>query len=294
MLSAKRAARLKPLLDVVTDRRPWVERVKFDPVEFPHRYRDPRDVEVVALISACLAYGRADLFKPRLEHLFASLGPHPARRLKALDVSELDALLEGFVYRFNLPADLGVLYLGIGECLRRFGTLEDVFLDARRRAEAPHEALPRFAATVRDAAPIPAVVARLGPVRGLHHLLPTGDGAAKRLSLFLRWMVRGPDGIDFGIWRRVEASTLTIPLDTHIARLSTWLGLTRRRVQGRAMAEEITASLRRLSPDDPVRYDFALCHFGMSGACPVRPRRENCRVCPLRSECQVGRRLVRR
>jgi uncharacterized protein (TIGR02757 family) len=105
-------------------------------------------------------------------------------------------------------------------------------------------------------------------------------------------MVRGPDAIDFGVWKRVRPSELVIPLDTHIARLGSWLGLTSRRTHGWAMAEEITESLRRLDPEDPVRYDFALCHYGMSGACPVRPVKANCAKCPLRSECRVGCRLA--
>jgi uncharacterized protein (TIGR02757 family) len=294
VLSRARAARLKPLLDSLRDSRPWAERIAADPVEFPHRFHDARDVEVVALLSSALAYGRAALFKPKIEQVLARLGPAPAARLEGLTVAALPRLLDGFVYRFNLPADVGVLLMGMGACLREHGTLEDVFLDARARAGDWRGALSGFARRVREAADERAIVKALGPVRGLDHLLPVGDGAAKRLSLFLRWMVRGPDEIDLGVWRRVSPADLVIPLDTHVARLSTWLGLTSRATQGWAMAEEITASLRALDATDPVRYDFALCHLGMSGACPARPVKANCRRCPLVSECRVGRRLVTR
>lgn len=133
---------------------------------------------------------------------------------------------------------------------------------------------------------------KLGPLRGLHHLLPFAEaGAAKRLNLYLRWMVRGPDEIDFGIWKQVKPSELVIPLDTHVMRISRWLGLTKRNTIGWATAEEVTASLRRLDPLDPVRYDFALCHYGMSGVCPAKPVRTNCVKCPLRGECAIGRKL---
>lgn len=289
-LSRARAARLKPLLDAVADDRPWIDRVRFDPVEFPHRYVDPRDIEVVALLSASLAYGRADLFKPKIESVLSKLGKRPATRLKSLEAGELRSVLDGFVYRFNLPADVGVLLMGMGACLREHGSLEATFLEARRTSGDNRAALSTFARTIRDAAPRAEIVRVLGRTRGLDHLLPVGTGAAKRLSLYLRWMVRGPDAIDFGIWTRVKPAELVIPLDTHIARLSTWLGLTSRQTQGWAMAEEITESLRHLEPDDPVRYDFSLCHFGMSGACPVHPVKENCRKCPLRAECRIGRR----
>lgn len=292
MLSATRAERLKPLLDAFTEARPWQERIRFDPVEFPHRYQDPRDIEVVALLSASLAYGRADLFKPKIAAILEGLGPHPAARLKTLDPAGLAPLLEGFVYRFNLPADVGVLLLGMGRSLVTHGTLEDVFLSALAREGSFRAGVSAFARSIRDAAPKREIEKVLGRTRGLDHLLPTGTGAAKRLSLYLRWMVRGPDEIDFGVWTRVRASQLVIPLDTHIARLGSWLGLTGRKTQGWAMAEEITASLRRLDPEDPVRYDFALCHYGMSGACPSRPVKANCAKCPLQAECRVGRRLV--
>lgn len=292
MLSSARAARLKPLLDAFAETRPWADRVRFDPVEFPHRYSDPRDIEVVALLSASLAYGRAELFKPKIAAILEGLGKQPASALETMEVASLVPLLSGFVYRFNLPADVGVLLLGMGRSLGRHGTLEDVFLSSLASAGTFRGAVSQFARSIRDAAPTKEIVRALGRTRGLDHLLPTGPGAAKRLSLYLRWMVRGPDAIDFGVWTRVRKSQLVIPLDTHIARLGAWLGLTARRTPGWAMAEEITASLRKLDPDDPVRYDFALCHFGMSGACPARPVKSNCLKCPLRGECRIGRRLV--
>ena len=118
MLSTARARRLKPLLDAFAEARPWTERVKFDPVEFPHRYSDPRDIEVVALLSASLAYGRAELFKPKIAGILEALGPSPAARLMTMDVAALKPVLDGFVYRFNLPADLGVLLLGMGNTTR--------------------------------------------------------------------------------------------------------------------------------------------------------------------------------
>jgi uncharacterized protein (TIGR02757 family) len=289
-LSRARAVRLKLLFDAVAEDHRWTDRVRFDPVEFPHRYDDPRDIEVVALLAASLAYGRADLFKPKIEFVLSNLGKQPAARITALKVGELRGVLDGFVYRFNLPADVGVLLMGMGACLRELGSLEATYLEARRRSADNRAALSTFARTLRDAAPRGEIVRVLGRTRGLDHLLPVGNGAAKRLSLYLRWMVRGPDAIDFGIWSRVPPADLVIPLDTHVARLSRWLGLTSRRTQGWAMAEEITESLRQLDQTDPVRYDFFLCHFGMSGACPVHPVKAHCRKCPLRTECRIGRR----
>jgi endonuclease III len=91
----------------------------------------------------------------------------------------------------------------------------------------------------------------------------------------------------------MPASALVIPLDTHIGRIARHLGLTRRKDLTWRTAEEVTASLRRLDEADPVRYDFALCHYGMSGVCPAKPVAENCAKCLLLPSCAVGPRLTR-
>lgn len=274
---------------------PQAQRMAFDPVEIPHRYADPRDIEVSALICASLAYGRVDLFKPKLEELHRHLGASPAAFVRALAVREAAAWLRPFVYRFNVGTDIAALLLGIGAALREHGSLEALFVERLEAAGGSVEkALGGFTRAIRAAAPMPELRKALGKERGLHHLLPAvGGGAAKRLNLYLRWMARGPDAVDFGIWKRVSPAVLVIPLDTHIHRMARHLGFTRRKTAGWKTAEEITAALRRLDPADPVKFDFALCHFGMSGACPLKPAREICAECPLLSACGTGRRLAR-
>ncbi len=293
MLSPERAEWLRPLLDAFRDTRDVATRVAADPIEFPHRYRDPRDVEVVALLSAALAYGRVDLFKPKIAGLLASLGDHPARAVHALTVEDARELLHGFVYRFNVPADLAVLLLGLGRTLDADGSLEQAFVDAHERTGVWRQAIAGFIGRLRSLAPEREIVRVLGRTRGVHHLLPGADsGAAKRLNLYLRWMVRGPDAVDLGVWRKLRPAQLIIPVDTHVARMGWWLGLTGRKTISWAMAEEITASLRLLDAADPVKYDFVLCHYGMSGACPAAPIRTNCLVCALKSSCRRGQRLA--
>ncbi len=266
-----------------------------DPVEFPRRYRAQADVEIAALLASSLAYGRVDLFRPRIEQVLRGMGTSPGDFTASLTPARARKLLGGFVYRFNLGADVGALLFGARAMLRQHGTLEGAFVAQRRADESWPTTLSRFTHALRQRGDSPALRAALGPPRALSHLLPhpVGTGASKRLNLFLRWLVRGPDAIDLGLWRRVSPAQLVIPLDTHVARISTWLGLTRRKTIDWKAAEDVTASLRQLDAGDPVRYDFALCHFGMSGACPVRPRAENCRRCPLRSVCLTGRRLAR-
>ena len=288
VLSVARAQRLKPLLDAFRDTRDFAARVSADPVEFPHRYRDPRDIEVVGLLSAALAYGRVELFKPKIAGLLDRLGPGPAVAMAELTVASAARLLEGFVYRFNVAADLAVLFLGIGATLQRYGSLEACFVSELEKRGSWRSGLQGFVREIRGAAPEREIVRALGRARGVAHLLPGADaGAAKRLNLYLRWMVRGPDVVDLGVWARVSPAQLMMPVDTHIARIARWLGLTHRRTISWAMAEEVTASLRLLDPRDPVKYDFALCHWGMSGACPVVPVRAHCLACPLKSACSI-------
>jgi uncharacterized protein (TIGR02757 family) len=98
------------------------------------------------------------------------------------------------------------------------------------------------------------------------------------------------DGIDLGVWSRVSPARLIIPLDTHVIRVGRCLRLTSYRSPGWRMASDITATLRRLDPDDPVKYDFSLCHLGMMDACGFnRPQRDT--RCPLRGVCRPSPRV---
>ncbi len=128
------------MLDAFATPGAWTQRLAADPIELPRRFSEPRDVEVVGLVATCLAYGRADLFKPKVASIVDALGPSPARAVADLDVRGAKALLEGFVYRFNVAADLATLLLGIGRTLERHGSLEEAFLraeedEARYRAK---------------------------------------------------------------------------------------------------------------------------------------------------------------
>lgn len=268
-------------------------RMEADPISFAHRYARPEDQEVVALISASLAYGRVELFTPKLEALFRAMGPSPAAFCAGLEFARDAHAFEGFQYRFNLPGDLALLCEGIGELLRAHGGRLAPAFDGSLPLQ---EALARLLDRVRTPRRAPELLARFGPARGLAHLLPDPrrGAACKRHLLFLRWMVRGPDGIDLGLWGHVSPGALLIPLDTHVHRIARHLGFTKRSDLSWRTSEEVTAVLRAFDPLDPVRFDFPLCHHGMSGGCPARLEVKHCRACPLRSACTTGKRLLGR
>jgi len=294
-----RGRALGPVLDRFQQDFEVDERLAADPVEFPRRYADEGDAEVAGLLAACLAYGRADVFKRQLETVLSAAAPSPAAFAARLARAPDATPFAGFRYRFNRPEDVGALFSAAGWVRGRHGSLgrrfAALFGEARGRS-GPwpiRTALAAFAAELREAPPALALLARRGR-RGLRHLCPdpSGGGASKRWNLYLRWMVRGPDGVDLGIWRDVPASELVVPLDTHVARVARCLGLTSRRDLSWRTAEEVTRSLRTIDPADPVRFDFALCHLGMSGACPARRDPNKCRACPLREVCLAGRRAL--
>jgi uncharacterized protein (TIGR02757 family) len=295
ILSPDRAAALRPLLDALDVALDRTARIAADPVELPRRYADPDDAEVAALFAACLAYGRADVFKPVVERVLAAMGPSPAAFAAAFARAPDPAFFAGAVYRFNRPPDLAALAAAIGDVRARHGSLGARFAALLRDARGDlRGALARFAAELRDAPPVEALLAGRGP-RGLAHLLPdaAGPGASKRWNLYLRWMVRGPDGVDLGLWKEVPPAALVVPLDTHVHRVARALGLTARTDASWRTAEQITASLRRIDPADPVRYDFALCHLGMSGTCPAHRDASRCAACARREACLTAARGAR-
>jgi uncharacterized protein (TIGR02757 family) len=290
-----RAGRLAPILDQFQRGFEVTARLTADPVEFPRRYADPADAEVAGLLAACLAYGRADLFKPKIEWVLQIASPSPAAFADRLSRDPDARRLAGFRYRFNTGEDVAALLAAAGWVRGRYGSLGARFAALLEEARAGgssaplREALTRFAAEVREAPPALALLGVRGG-RGIRHLCPDpgAGGAAKRWNLYLRWMVRGPDGVDLGLWRGVPTSVLVVPLDTHVARVARRLGLTRRRDLSWRTAEEVTAALRVADPVDPVRFDFALCHLGMSGHCPPRRLPERCATCRLAEGCEAG------
>jgi uncharacterized protein (TIGR02757 family) len=285
-MSRARGRKLLPLVEQLAAHQDVHARLTFDPIEIPRRFTAPADIEVAGLIAAAMAYGRASVFKTQIERLLAAMGPHPAAFARAFSRSPSPSAFAGVAYRFNQPPDFAALVAAIGWVSEEYGTLGDRF-GRLYKEHGLRGALQEFGEQLRTAPPAQALLSARGPC-GLAYLLSDArkPGASKRWHLYLRWMVRGPDAVDLGVWRRhVPRSALLIPLDTHIARIARNLRLTTRSDLSWRTAEEITASLRHLDPADPVRFDFTLCHHGMSGACPPVRSSNHCRSCRLRTAC---------
>ena len=298
-LGAARVAALAPLLDRFARDFDAGARLGFDPVELPRRYRDPADQEVAGLLAAALAYGRADLFKPQLERVLAAMGRRrrasartspgrPTRR--ASPASATGSTSRPTWPRWWPPsgtcggstARLGARFAGPAARGGRLGRAPPRRPGALRRASCARRR--------RRAPSSPG-----GAARGLRHLLPDAAlaGACQALeplpALDGARPRRGRPGRLAGACR----ARCYVPLDTHVARVARRLGLTRRPDATWRTAEELTASLRLLDPADPVRFDFALCHLGMSGRCPPRLTPVHCQACSLAGCCATGLRVTR-
>lgn len=250
-----------------------------DPVSFLHGYDDPQDQEVVGLIAASLAFGQVLGVRRSTERVLRVLGEHPAERIAGAGERELRTALGGFAHRVYRANHMASLLAGAGALLREHGSLGSAFLSDFADSEGDlREGAARFADRLRGP----------DPERGLKHLVadPRAGSACKRLLLYLRWMVRPADGVDLGLWA-LSPSALLMPLDTHVHRISINLGLTARRDASWRTAEEVTDALREFDPDDPVKYDFAICHLGVSRQCPSRQDLEKCTPCILRDVCKV-------
>ncbi len=253
-----------------------------DPIAFPHRFVDPLDRELVAFFAACLAYGRADLIARGLEDVLRRIGPRPAEAAARDDAASARRRFDGFVYRVTRGDDLARLWLGLAHLQRTHGSIGRAF------AAFDDPAAPDLRDTLRRVrGAICAPTAHWPARRAFRHLLPdpAAGSACKRLNMLLRWMVRGPDAVDFGDWTALGAHRLTIPVDTHVHRIARYLGLTDRAQADWRTAAQITAALRRLDAADPLRYDFALCHLGISGRCPARRVPAICAECPIQRIC---------
>jgi uncharacterized protein (TIGR02757 family) len=260
-----------------------------DPVHIVRRYRSNEDREIVGFCAAALAFGRVASVLQSIESLLAVMGRKPAAFVRRFDPARDAAPLEPLVHRWIRGRDLVALMLVLQRMLREHGSIEGFFVAGDDPATPDvRGALEAFSVRALET-DVTAAYGRKRPTRlGVCYFFPrpSAGSACKRLNLFLRWMVR-KDAVDLGIWTRVAPSRLVVPLDTHIIRLGRCLQLTSYTSPGWKMAAEITASLRALDGVDPVRYDFAICHVGMMGACGyATPQKDS--QCPLRGLCHPG------
>ena len=258
-----------------------------DPIQIVRRYPRLEDREIVAFIAAGLAFGRVASVMQSIENVCRVLGPAPAAFIRTFDPARDGGPLKSVVHRWTRGDDFVALCWMLRCLIADHGSLERAIADGIAPDAADvGPAIERFSALARAIDLRPIYGRRLPKTPGAWYFFtrPSTGSACKRMNLFLRWMTR-QDGVDPGGWTRVPARLLVVPLDTHTIRIGRCLRLTRRTSPGWKMAIDITEALRRFDPDDPVRYDFALCHLSMMGACGYATKRRDTQ-CPLRGVCR--------
>ena len=244
----------------------------FDPVQVVQKYPRVEDREIIGFIASAVAFGRVASVVNSTNAICGVLGDRPAKFLERFDPAKHGAPLRPLVHRWTRGEDFVAMLWILKAFIEEFGSIERAFaagLDDEDVDVGP--AIEKFCNRARKVDVRPVYGARglkPTPARpGVYYFFPrpsTGS-ACKRMNLYLRWMARH-DAVDPGGWTLVPASKLVVPLDTHIIRAGKRLKLTKYKSPGWKMATDITASLRKLDPNDPVKYDFSLCHVGMMGA----------------------------
>ncbi len=264
MLGAEKMIDLRETLEAIYLKFNQQAYVDPDPLLFLYGYPHVRDREIVALVAACLAYGRVEMIMKTLEQVLEKLGPSPYDFLTGIPKRKgdkqgadhaIETLFQGFKYRFATSGHLSCLVKGIRRVILQYNSLENCFYAGLKgRGENQESTLSGLGHLYRE-------ISRAGE---MGHLLadPGKTSASKRSHLFLRWMVRR-DAVDPGGWEIISPSRLIIPLDTHMYKIGHMLGFTQRKSPDKTCALEITEGFRKIIPHDPVRYDFSLTRFGI-------------------------------
>ncbi len=224
-----------------------------DPLEFLYAYPDPLQTELVGLIASSLAYGRVSQILKSVSFILGKMNPSPRSFLLNSSLKDLLDCFSGFRHRFTTGEEMAHMLLAAKHVIEQHGSLYACFMAGYNNDETLLPALSAFVNELKNAAAITK-----------NSLLPSPDtgSACKRLNLFLRWMVR-KDRVDPGAWRGIPRSGLIIPLDVHMHKVGVELGMTCRKNADILTAIEITRAFRKIAPEDPVRYDFALTRLGI-------------------------------
>jgi len=245
------AQKLKAKLDQLYRAYNRKQYVDPDPLLFLYNYPDVRDREIAGIIASSLAYGRVAMIMQAVSAVLEKMGPDLRGFVMNADPEKIAGTFQDFKYRFATGTHLCALVMGLQAVIADYGTLGACFTPDHADETNLSQGLAR----------IRARVVRAG---GAGHLLadPAKTSACKRSHLLLRWMVR-KDQVDPGGWANVSPAALTCPVDAHMFKIGHMLGFTKRRSADGICAAEITGGFRRISPDDPVKYDFCLTRFGI-------------------------------
>ncbi len=234
--------------------------IETDPVQVPHLYTLKEDREIAGFLTATLAWGSRTAIISSALKLMGLLGNRPFAFLQEASPTEFLAVTR-FVHRTFNGEDTLFFLESLKNIYQNHGGLEEAFACGYRSGGTVFSSLVRFREIFLTLPCFP---------RSCRHVADVQSGsAAKRLNLFLRWMIRNDSsGVDLGIWKGIPPSALMIPLDVHTGNTARNWGLLTRKQNDWKAVEELTALLRLFDPEDPVKYDYALFGTGALGGFP--------------------------
>ncbi len=262
-MKPERAQQLRRILEETHQKFLAENQIMKDAITPALAYTDARDREFAAFICAILAYGKVAHIQLSTRKILNPMGSNPVAWIKNASVQDLKNLTKGWVHRFNTSNDMLLMLSLLQQIYLQFESLEK-FLDPQEN-ESANSLFEKLHIKLRTLSPAPF---KKFPKKGasfwffLPH--PQTGSACKRLNLYLRWMV-GQSEMDLGLWTKFSRRELIIPVDTHVLKQARSLKLTSRKTADWKTAVEITNKLKHLDPEDPTRFDFALCHLGITG-----------------------------
>lgn len=228
-----------------------------DPVSIPHSFSLLQDIEISGFVAAVLAWGQRKTIINKCRELFRLMDNAPYDFILNHQENDLKAFLN-FKHRTFNATDTLYFIQYFRHYYQRHHSLEDAFMPKNFQQQENLEAgLIHFHDQF--------FVLEDYPSRTRKHIAtPARNSACKRINMFLRWMVRSDDkGVDFGLWKKIKPAQLICPCDVHVDRVGRRLGLITRKQTDWLTAKELTANLKLMDPEDPVKYDFALFGLGV-------------------------------
>ena len=228
--------------------------IEEDPIQVPHLFSERENIEISGFLACTLAWGRREMIIRNTLDLIGRMNNQPIEFLMNMEDADLDVFRD-FRHRTFNAEDCMFFIRSLRHMYQR-GGLYHSFLEGYNQKRSIKDAILRFRSDF---------LVTEHPRRSSKHISdPSSGSAAKRLNLFLRWMVRRDEaGVDFGIWDAIDPADLFIPLDVHTGNVARQLGLLKRRQNDWKAVEELTRLLSELDPSDPVRYDYALFGLGV-------------------------------
>ncbi len=236
-------------------------KLKPDPLQFLHIFEDQSDIEIIGLISSIFAYGSVIQIGNTLKKLLNIFEGQPYLFIKNFNLKKDGPKLSGINHRFYTEDDIKKLFVVLSKEVNQFGSIKNIFLKDYIFSDLNvKNSINNFSNHILNS--FNQCFRHISNGIKFMFPLPEKGSACKRMNLFLRWMVR-KDELDFGFWNEIPKNKLIIPVDTHVARICKSLKLTKRKNVSWQMAEEITNNLKKYDSQDPVKYDFAICHIGI-------------------------------